>query len=93
MKKYIRVSIPMPELGYFTSKQCEIISERMNGKTIYNFQIGWSNFANVNRTLVINAQLDADYYTYDDIDKEEIKWSFLNAVLYEFAQREIKDDF
>ena len=87
MKKPLRVSIPMPELGYFTSKQCEIIAERMNGKTIYNFQIGWSNFANVNRTLVINAELNADYgYTYDDIDKEEIKRSFLNAVLCEFTQ-------
>ena len=40
MKEYT-----FPELGYFTQSQCEALRRKLQGRTFYDFGIGWSNQA------------------------------------------------
>ena len=66
------------ELGYFTDTACQRIKEKLEGKTYMHFQIGWSNWANVNCVLIIKTDYDAT--------PEEIKNTFIWLALNELAR-------
>lgn len=64
------------ELGYFTVSQCEMLKEKLDGKTYMNFEIGYSNQAG-NCTLIVCTD-------YQDTE-QEIKNFFLSCVVSTLA--------
>ena len=64
--------------GYFTEKECKAIKEKMQGKTYFNFDISYSNFAG-NCKLIVESDTPHDYTPQD------LKEMFIYACIGELA--------
>lgn len=73
------------ELGFFTKKSCENIKAMMEGKTFYQYHVGWSNEAG-NCSLVVDAVCDKE-------DIELAKQHFLSMLTREAASFYQKANF
>lgn len=65
--------------GYFTQKQCESIKSKMQGKTFFNFDISYSNFAG-NCTLIVKSDNDEEYTSQD------LKEMFIHCCLSQLSE-------
>lgn len=68
MKEYV-----FEELGYFTESQCKAIKWHLQGKSMMNFDIAWSNFAG-NCTLIVRTDYQVE-------NPQEVKNFFLHCAL------------
>ena len=66
--------------GYFTESECKAIKAKMQGKTFFNFDITYSNFAG-NCELTVTSDNDNGY-----TDKD-LKEMFIYACIGELAKR------
>ena len=65
------------KLGNFSEKDCKDIKKMMDGRTFYNYVVGWSNWAS-NCSLIVKANCDQQ-------DKEGAKEMFLYTSICEGA--------
>jgi len=68
---------PIPEFGYFTKGECEIVKDIMDGASYMDFRVAYSNYAG-NCTLIIKTDYDAP--------EEEIKRFFISCLIGEFCR-------
>ena len=73
MKEYI-----FTELCYFTEKECDNITNALDGRIYMHFSITWSNCAG-NCTLIVRTD-------YEDTE-ENIKSFFFHVALSELARK------
>lgn len=72
-------------LGYYTEQSCEDIKKMMDGKTFYDFNVGWSNYAG-NCSLIVKSNCG-------DEDYQDAKDTFLSTAISKGAEAFSLADF
>ena len=67
------------DLGNLSESDCKAIKEAMDGKSYYNFVVGWSNFAGNCQLLVKTS--------YPQAEPEDVKNMFLSIMAVQLARK------
>ena len=75
-----KINITFVEYGYFFEGTVAKIKEKLNGKTAYEVEIGWSG---TGPNCVLNVTFNCRYTT--PTIREDLKQFFINLVITEFV--------